>query len=54
LFERFYRVEEARTRHTGGMGLGLAIANEFMKAHHGFIEVESEVGVGTTFRVYLP
>jgi two-component system, OmpR family, sensor histidine kinase BaeS len=54
LFERFYRVEEARTRHTGGMGLGLAIANEFVKAHGGSIEVESTVGLGTTFRVYLP
>lgn len=54
LFERFYRVEEARTRHTGGMGLGLSIANEFVKAHDGFIEAESQVGIGTTFRVYLP
>ncbi|CAG7628519.1 Signal transduction histidine-protein kinase BaeS [Paenibacillus solanacearum] len=44
LFDRFYRVEESRSRHTGGMGLGLAIAKEFVEAHQGFISVQSEVG----------
>src|SRR5690606_39520134 len=54
LFDRFSRVEESRSRHTGGMGLGLAIAKEFVEAHRGFIEVQSEVGHGTPFTVYLP
>lgn len=54
LFERFYRVEESRSRHTGGMGLGLAIAKEFVQAHGGFIEVKSKQGQGTTFVVNLP
>jgi signal transduction histidine kinase len=47
-------VEASRSRDTGGMGLGLAIAKQFVEAHHGFIEVESEVGRGSTFSVYLP
>lgn len=54
LFNRFYRTDEARTRNQGGMGLGLAIAREFVVAHEGTIQVESCVGQGTTFTVQLP
>jgi two-component system sensor histidine kinase BaeS len=54
LFDRFYRVDEARSRHTGGTGLGLSIAHHFVKAHGGFIQVRSEPSAGTTFFVYLP
>ncbi|HEU4962239.1 MAG TPA: ATP-binding protein [Bacilli bacterium] len=54
LFERFYRTEEARTRNSGGMGLGLAIAKQFVLAHEGTIEVESSLGQGTVFIVELP
>jgi two-component system sensor histidine kinase BaeS len=54
LFNRFYRVEDDRARHSGGMGLGLAITKQFVEAHGGHIEVDSMVGKGTTFTVYLP
>jgi Signal transduction histidine kinase len=54
LFDRFYRVEEARSRNTGGTGLGLSIAHQFIKAHGGFIRVQSAPNAGTTFTVYLP
>lgn len=54
LFDRFYRTDEARSRHQGGMGLGLAIAKEFIVSHGGTIQAESQQGQGTTFTVRLP
>lgn len=54
VFERFYRVDEARTVEEGESGLGLAIAKSLTEAHGGAISVESEEGVGTTFVVALP
>lgn len=54
LFDRFYRVEESRSRDQGGAGLGLAIARSIVDAHGGRIWFESEVGQGTTVKVWLP
>ncbi len=54
IFDRFYRVNQARTRHKGGAGLGLAIVKEIVRSHHGSIEVQSKLGVGSNFIVKLP
>jgi signal transduction histidine kinase len=54
IFERFYRVDQARSRETGGAGLGLAIARCIADAHRAVIDVESTVGHGSMFRVRMP
>ena len=54
MFERFYRIDVARSRAQGGTGLGLSIVAAITRAHGGAVEVESTPGAGATFRVLLP
>jgi two-component system, OmpR family, phosphate regulon sensor histidine kinase PhoR len=54
LFERFYRVDRARSRKLGGTGLGLAIVKHIVQLHHGTVEVNSEPSSGSTFIIHLP
>ena len=54
VFERFWRAEKSRNQYTGGTGIGLAISQRLIEVQGGEIEVESQLGVGSTFRFYLP
>ncbi|WP_078553937.1 sensor histidine kinase [Bacillus alkalicellulosilyticus] len=54
IWDRFYRVDKARTSHSGGSGLGLAIVKQIIELHNGTVTVQSQVGVGTTFSLCLP
>jgi two-component system OmpR family sensor kinase len=54
IFDRFYRVDQGRSREAGGFGLGLAIAQWAVQAHNGSIGLSSAPGEGSTFRIILP
>ncbi|MEM6491271.1 MAG: ATP-binding protein, partial [Pseudomonadota bacterium] len=54
LTERFYRVDEARSRELGGVGLGLSIVKHIVNRHRGAFEIESAIGEGATFRALFP
>ncbi|MHC5827849.1 MAG: sensor histidine kinase, partial [Nostoc sp.] len=54
VFERFWRADQSRDRHSGGTGIGLTISHRLIELQGGQIQVESELGVGSTFRFFLP
>jgi len=54
IWERFYKANSSRSRDDSGTGLGLAIVKEIIEAHHGYVRVESEKGIGTTFFLFIP
>ncbi|MBI2561477.1 MAG: histidine kinase, partial [candidate division NC10 bacterium] len=54
IFERFYQVDGSLTRHFGGMGIGLAVVKQILEAHGSRVMVESDPGLGSTFRFTLP
>jgi signal transduction histidine kinase len=54
IFDRFYKADKARNRARSGSGLGLSIAQKIIELHHGRIDVQSDLGIGTTFKVHLP
>ena len=54
IFEEFYRIESQESGNIAGTGLGLTVAREIVKAHHGKIRVESEVGMGAIFEIFFP
>ncbi len=54
IFNRFYRVDRARSRHEGGTGLGLAIVKHIIQYHHGKIDVQSQKNIGSSFKIHIP